>query len=72
MSNLNTRRAKGGCPLCGKPVAAEHSPFCGQGCRDRDLLQWLGEGYRVPGRPTTQEGAEIDPDGLDIGDETPL
>ncbi|MBB5730196.1 endogenous inhibitor of DNA gyrase (YacG/DUF329 family) [Sphingomonas prati] len=26
-------------------------PFCSQGCRDRDLLQWLGDGYRVPGPP---------------------
>ncbi len=37
------------CPSCGKPVQAEFKPFCSQGCRDRDLLQWLGEGYRVPG-----------------------
>ena len=37
------------CPICGKPVAAAHTPFFSQGCRDRDLLQWLGEGYRVPG-----------------------
>ena len=37
------------CPVCGKPVSTAHAPFCSQGCRDRDLLQWLGEGYRVPG-----------------------
>ncbi|WBO22430.1 DNA gyrase inhibitor YacG [Sphingomonas abietis] len=45
------------CPVCGKPVIAAHAPFCGQGCRDRDLLQWLGEGYRVPGAalPTDEE-----------------
>jgi endogenous inhibitor of DNA gyrase (YacG/DUF329 family) len=39
------------CPICRKPSVEAHAPFCGQGCRDRDLLQWLGEGYRVPGRP---------------------
>jgi endogenous inhibitor of DNA gyrase (YacG/DUF329 family) len=33
------------------------SPFCSQGCRDRDLLQWLGEGYRVPG-PTADSDPE--------------
>ncbi|WP_019834448.1 DNA gyrase inhibitor YacG [Sphingomonas sp. PR090111-T3T-6A] len=38
------------CPICGKPSVAAHAPFCSQGCRDRDLLQWLGEGYRMPGR----------------------
>jgi hypothetical protein len=37
--------------LCGKPVVADHSPFCSRGCRDRDLLNWLGDGYRVPGPP---------------------
>ncbi|MFL6857624.1 MAG: DNA gyrase inhibitor YacG [Allosphingosinicella sp.] len=44
-------RAKSACPLCGKPVSAAHSPFCGRGCKDRDLLNWLGEGYRVAGPP---------------------
>jgi hypothetical protein len=37
------------CPLCGKPEEPEHSPFCSRGCKDRDLLKWLGEGYRIPG-----------------------
>ncbi|HEY0269859.1 MAG TPA: DNA gyrase inhibitor YacG [Sphingomonas sp.] len=37
------------CPVCGKPPTPAHAPFCSQGCRDRDLLRWLGEGYRVPG-----------------------
>ncbi len=36
------------CPLCGKPQVAEAKPFCSQGCKDRDLLKWLDEGYRVP------------------------
>jgi hypothetical protein len=38
-----------GCPICGKPSSAEHAPFCSRGCKDRDLLKWLGEGYRIPG-----------------------
>jgi endogenous inhibitor of DNA gyrase (YacG/DUF329 family) len=46
MSNKPAR-----CPVCRKPVSAENRPFCSPVCRDRDLLQWLGEGYRVPGRP---------------------
>ena len=37
------------CPLCGKPTAPEHRPFCSRGCRDRDLLNWLGDAYRVAG-----------------------
>jgi len=37
------------CPICGKPPVPEFAPFCSRGCKDRDLLQWLGEGYRLPG-----------------------
>ena len=49
------------CPLCGKPADAAHKPFCSQGCRDRDLINWLGDAYRVPGEPVSPESA----DGLD-------
>jgi endogenous inhibitor of DNA gyrase (YacG/DUF329 family) len=48
------RRAGAACPLCGKPAAAPHSPFCSRGCRDRDLLNWLGDAYRVPGPPAEE------------------
>ncbi|SIN67155.1 hypothetical protein SAMN02745824_1697 [Parasphingorhabdus marina DSM 22363] len=37
------------CPLCSKPESRQFAPFCSAGCKDRDLLQWLGEGYKVPG-----------------------
>jgi hypothetical protein len=50
-----------GCPLCARPPSGVHGPFCGQGCRDRDLLNWLGDGYRVPGAPA----AENEEGGLD-------
>lgn len=46
---------RSGCPLCGKTVTLEFTPFCSRGCKDRDLLQWLGEGYRVPGEPVDPE-----------------
>ena len=50
MSPSNTR-AKSACPVCGKPAAEAARPFCSQGCRDRDLLQWLSDGHRIPGKP---------------------
>ena len=53
------------CPLCGKPAAGAHKPFCSQGCRDRDLLNWLGEGYRMPGTAADPDAAEPSNDGLD-------
>ena len=55
------KRARGsGCPLCGKPPSAGAIPFCSPGCRDRDLIAWLGDGYRVPGLPTDEDGLEND------------
>jgi endogenous inhibitor of DNA gyrase (YacG/DUF329 family) len=50
-------RRRAACPVCKRPTTAEHNPFCSQGCRDRDLLQWLGEGYRAPG-PVVDEDRE--------------
>jgi len=49
------------CPLCGKLEAPEHAPFCSRGCKDRDLLKWLGEGYRIA-------GPAVDPDRVDSAD----
>ena len=43
------------CPLCGNPTIKEHAPFCSGGCKDRDLLKWLGEGYRIPGPPADNQ-----------------
>ncbi|MET0269828.1 MAG: DNA gyrase inhibitor YacG [Sphingomonas sp.] len=64
MSTPNPPR-RSACPLCGRPVVASaHAPFCSKGCRDRDLLQWLGDGYRLPGRAITED-EENARDGLD-------
>ncbi|MCM8729891.1 DNA gyrase inhibitor YacG [Hephaestia sp. GCM10023244] len=56
------------CPLCGKPAAPDHKPFCSRGCRDRDLLKWLGEGYRVPGEPVDLGSIANAQPGLDSDD----
>jgi endogenous inhibitor of DNA gyrase (YacG/DUF329 family) len=53
------------CPLCGKPSEPAHKPFCSRGCRDRDLLNWLDEGYRVPGPPADPDLPGQGQDGLD-------
>lgn len=42
---------KASCPICKAPTVGEFKPFCSRGCRDRDLLKWLGEDYRVPAGP---------------------
>jgi endogenous inhibitor of DNA gyrase (YacG/DUF329 family) len=50
------------CPICGDPAVPAFEPFCSARHRDRDLLQWLGEGYRLPG-PPADDGESTD--GLD-------
>jgi len=60
-------RARGAasCPLCGQAAQARYRPFCGQGCRDRDLLNWLGDAYRVPAGPAELELEENPSSGVD-------
>ncbi|MES2902911.1 MAG: DNA gyrase inhibitor YacG [Pseudomonadota bacterium] len=50
------------CPLCAKPAQPDHAPFCSRGCKDRDLLKWLGEGYAIPGPPADRDGLDRDRD----------
>ncbi len=71
MSPPNTPRRRGGCPLCGAAPVAAHAPFCSRGCRDRDLLNWLGDAYRAPGPAADDSGREIAADGVD-SDPDPL
>ncbi|NTS64611.1 DNA gyrase inhibitor YacG [Sphingomonas sp. HHU CXW] len=49
------------CPICTAPAIPEHAPFCSRGCKDRDLLQWLGEGYRIPGPSVDEEALDSSP-----------
>ncbi|WHO38725.1 DNA gyrase inhibitor YacG [Sphingobium sp. AP49] len=55
----------GACPVCGQRTQAEIRPFCSTRCRDRDLLRWLGEGYRVAGPPADEDMQKNGNYGLD-------
>ncbi|MEP6867611.1 MAG: DNA gyrase inhibitor YacG [Novosphingobium sp.] len=51
------------CPICRKPRVPEHAPFCSSRCRDRDLVNWLADGYALPGQaidpvPDSQDDEE--------------
>ena len=48
------------CPICRKPRSDEFAPFCSSRCRDRDLAQWFGDGYAVPGRAALPEEIEAE------------
>lgn len=43
------------CPICKKISVEKFRPFCSAGCKDRDLLKWLGDGYRLAGPPADEE-----------------
>jgi len=43
------------CPICGKPAAERHRPFCSRRCADVDLNRWLSGVYRVPVRADEEE-----------------
>jgi uncharacterized protein len=43
-----------------------YRPFCSRGCRDRDLIGWFDEQYRIPVAPAADEGD--DPDSGPRGD----
>lgn len=44
--------------MCGRAASPEHAPFCSPRCKDRDLLQWLGDGYAIPGDPVDDEALD--------------
>ena len=50
------------CPICGKPAAAQHRPFCSKRCALLDLGRWLKDDYRIPTKegPTDTPPAEED------------
>ena len=57
------------CAYCRKsPRVAAFAPFCSRGCQDRDLVQWMREGYVVPERSGDDElsgGTPLDNAGRD-------
>lgn len=49
------------CPMCTALASPAHKPFCSKRCADRDLGQWLGGGYAIPGQPA--DSADLVPSG---------
>ncbi|THD62715.1 DNA gyrase inhibitor YacG [Phenylobacterium sp.] len=46
------------CPVCGRPAAPQHRPFCSPRCGDLDLHRWLSGGYVAPAAEEPDEPAE--------------
>lgn len=50
------------CAYCGKsPRVEAYAPFCSHGCQDRDLVQWMREGYVVPASDNEDELSDTRP-----------
>ena len=50
------------CPICGKPTAQPHRPFCSKRCADVDLNRWLSGVYAVPvAEEEDEDGTPKDP-----------
>jgi uncharacterized protein len=50
------------CPICGKPAAPEHKPFCSRRCAEVDLHRWLSGVYTVPVTDDEEEDDRRDGD----------
>ncbi|GGC72955.1 DNA gyrase inhibitor YacG [Chelatococcus reniformis] len=53
-----SKRSARPCAICGKPVRAEHRPFCSARCADIDLNRWLGGVYVIPATSEPDEEAD--------------
>ncbi len=53
-----SRPAEPRCVRCRRPQAAAFRPFCSAGCKDRDLLDWLGERHVLPGEPVADDALD--------------
>jgi hypothetical protein len=52
---MNSPSSTKKCPICRKPRVEEHAPFCSPRCKDRDLVNWLDDGYALPGAPVLSD-----------------
>jgi len=55
---MTTPKKIGTCANCGKPSAAEYTPFCSRRCADIDLGRWLNESYTIPAVDPPDEWSE--------------
>jgi hypothetical protein len=53
------------CPICGKPAADAHRPFCSRRCADVDLQRWLSGRYAIPAAEDEADEADSAPDSYD-------
>ena len=50
--------SKANCPICDKPSAPRHKPFCSARCARHDLGRWLSESYAIPATELSEDEEE--------------
>lgn len=60
MTHASTPSPAKACPICGKPAALPHRPFCSARCADVDLHRWLSGTYRIE---SDEDAPPPDPEG---------
>ncbi len=63
MTDKTTRKGGKACPICGRPAADPHRPFCSARCADIDLGRWFRESYRIPSNQPATDLPDIDTEG---------
>ncbi len=43
------------CPVCAKPAADAHRPFCSKRCAEVDLQRWFSGRYAIPAGPAADD-----------------
>lgn len=49
------------CPICRRPAAADHRPFCSRRCADVDLQRWFSGSYAIPANETEAQDDSAPP-----------
>jgi endogenous inhibitor of DNA gyrase (YacG/DUF329 family) len=55
-ANDNEAPKRHRCPICRRPAASRHRPFCSARCADVDLARWLSGAYVI----STEEEPEAE------------
>jgi endogenous inhibitor of DNA gyrase (YacG/DUF329 family) len=55
-ANDNEAPKRHRCPICRRPAASRHRPFCSASCADVDLARWLSGAYVI----STEEEPEAE------------
>lgn len=50
------------CPICRRPAAEAHGPFCSKRCADIDLQRWFSGAYAVPAEEDTESSVPDAPE----------